>query len=120
MRRLLKLRRHARHQARRHQKSVEWRMTVVNRFERAKFHGLKVCLSRATIGEVYNHARMFEVIVTCRNRKPLLLPLRSLVTITSHINTVSEEEYHVRVLAPLAQRWARERKPVRHPKWRPR
>ena len=113
-------RRKLRLQMRRHDESVRLRVLIQNRFDKLWPGEIKLRVARATLGEPYNHARLMESIVTCHNRNAVVLPLDRLALVTQHIRGASAIGYHVAVLYPLSRRWAKERKAVRHPKWRAR
>ena len=103
----------------RHQEWMELRTRVQLRFDRAGMWELKVQVVRATIGQVYNHARMNECIVTWCGTSPLLVPLDELEQMTRHITRgTAAKRYHEQFIAGLSRRWTTKRPKVRHPEWR--
>lgn len=115
--RLVQARRNARRQMKRHDDAVRMRRLLEMNFEKRAWHDIKVHTARMTIGEPYNRARMFEAIITFRGQRPCLIPLAQACHLVAKNNRKNEKDTH-RMLHVLAREWKRERKPVRHPKWR--
>lgn len=87
--------------------------------DRNRHYGIFVRMSRATIGEIYNHARNSEALLTLRYLDPIIVPAERLLDIaTQHrASTMSTDELYAE-LKLVAKAWGKKRDPVRHPKWR--
>lgn len=87
--------------------------------DRNRHYGIFVRMSRATIGEIYNHARSSEALLTLRYLDPIIVPAERLLekATQSRAATMSTDELFAE-LKSEARAWAKKRDPVRHPKWR--
>jgi hypothetical protein len=82
-------------------------------------YAIFVRMSRATIGEIYNHARNSEALLTLRYLDPIILPTEVLLNrvTTARAARISTDELYAELKLD-ARAWAKKREPVRHPKWR--
>lgn len=87
--------------------------------DRNRHYGIFVRMSRATIGEIYNHARNSEALLTLRYLDPIIVPAEKLLekVTQARATSMSTDELYAE-LKLLAKTWAKQRDPVRHPKWR--
>ena len=82
--------------------------------------GIFVRMTRATIGEVYNHARSSEALLTLRFGTPIIVPAIRLLEVVKQrrARRMSTDELFAE-LTSESRKYMKTRDPVRHPKWRP-
>ena len=97
---------------------VGCRVRAQTALERAGHWGIRVRMSRATIGQIYNHARMREALLTFRYLDPIIVPADELENLTKARASKITSEILYQELKTMARKYARKRDPVRHPVWK--
>ena len=97
------------------------RVRVRSALEFAGHTAIRVGVARCTIGELYQHARMAESLVTFMGRLPVLVQTEVLERITQRARMMAQPTAalydHLR---SIGLDWMVVRPKVRRPKWRPR
>jgi len=115
-----KLRLRRRRSLARHDEYARTRVSLERRLERHVGPNVRVQVYRMTIGERFNHARNNEVILNLRGFDPLLVPVVAVDSLLSRRKGQMDASAVYEAMEPAAKKWAKQRKPVKRPGWRPR
>ena len=103
--------------------AARWRAQEI--LQRHGHLAIKVRMSRATIGEIYNHARSRESLLTYRFGEPLILPTEALLDRVKARARLKTELLWAELKLMASQYFygkgpwrGKARKPVRHPVWK--